>query len=79
MSSMEIIIKIYIFIMYNGFNKLIIENVDIGPNYQEIPITPRYAHWRLLLELYIFLSVNVYNNYLQSTQGIVSFNITTNK
>ncbi len=27
----------------------------------------------------IFLSVNVYNNYLQSTQGIVSFNITTNK
>ncbi len=66
-------------IAINGFNKLIIENVDIGPNYQQIPITPRYAYWRLLLELYIFLSVNVYNNYLQSTQGIVSFNITTNK
>eukprot|EP01084_Bolivina_argentea_P259295 437478_1 len=37
-------------IAINGFNKLIIENVDIGPNYQEIPITPRYAHGRLLLE-----------------------------
>ena len=37
-------------IAINGFDGLTIEDVDIGPNYQNVPVTPQYAHGRFMLQ-----------------------------
>eukprot|EP01083_Nonionella_stella_P034077 93279_1 len=37
-------------ISMNGFHGLRIEDVQVGPNYQQIPVTPQYAHGRFMLQ-----------------------------
>lgn len=37
-------------ISMNGFDDLLIENVVIGPNYQNVPVTPQYAHGRFMMQ-----------------------------